>query len=37
MAVPHEPVTGSHIGPGALALFFISGHNRDTGVDDKLY
>lgn len=33
----HEPVTGSHIGPGALALFFISGHNRDTGIDDKLY
>jgi DegV family protein with EDD domain len=37
IAAPHEPVTGSHIGPGALALFFISGHNRDTGVDDKLY
>lgn len=37
VAAPHEPVTGAHIGPGALALFFISGHNRDTGVDDKLY
>lgn len=37
IAAPHEPVTGSHIGPGALALFFISGHNRDTGLDDKLY
>lgn len=35
--VPHEPVTGSHLGPGALALFFISKHNRDTGEDDGLY
>lgn len=35
--VPHEPVTGSHLGPGALALFFISRHNRDTGVDDGQY
>lgn len=35
--LPHEPVTGSHLGPGALALFFISKHNRDTGVDDGAY
>lgn len=35
--VPHEPVTGSHLGPGALALFFISKHNRDTGEDDGAY
>ena len=24
MVVPYEPVTGSHVGPGTLALFFIS-------------
>lgn len=35
--VPHEPVTGSHLGPGALALFFISKHNRDSGEDDARY
>lgn len=25
--VEYEPVTGSHVGPGALALFFVSGEN----------
>ncbi|MDO4280471.1 MAG: DegV family protein [Peptococcaceae bacterium] len=35
--IMHEPVTGAHIGPGSLALFFISGHNRDTGKDDFGY
>lgn len=35
--VPHEPVTGSHLGPGALAVFFISKHNRDSGEDDGMY
>ena len=24
MTVMYEPVTGSHVGPGALALFFLS-------------
>ena len=24
LTVPYEPVTGSHVGPGALALFYIS-------------
>ncbi len=24
MSVEYEPVTGSHVGPGALALFFES-------------
>lgn len=37
IVLPHEPITGSHLGPGALALFFISKHNRDTGKDDGLY
>ena len=25
MTVMYEPVTGSHVGPGALALFFLGG------------
>ena len=28
LTVPYEPVTGSHVGPGALALFYISRHVR---------
>ena len=28
LTVPYEPVTGSHVGPGALALFYISRHAR---------
>ena len=28
MTVCYEPVTGSHVGPGALALFFL-GSDRD--------
>lgn len=27
LTVEYEPVTGSHVGPGALALFFVSGEN----------
>ena len=23
---PHEPFTGSHVGPGMLALFFLGSH-----------
>ena len=30
MSVPYEPVTGSHVGPGALALFYISSHERSV-------
>ena len=26
LLVPHEPVTGAHVGPGMLALFFIGKH-----------
>ena len=33
----HEPATGAHLGPGALALFFISDHNRDSNNDDGGY
>ena len=28
LTVPYEPVTGSHVGPGALALFYISRTER---------
>ena len=28
LTVPYEPVTGSHVGPGALALFYISQTER---------
>ena len=28
LTVPYEPVTGSHVGPGALALFYISRYER---------
>ena len=28
LTVPYEPVTGSHVGPGALALFYISRQAR---------
>ena len=27
LTVPYEPVTGSHVGPGALALFFLGGRD----------
>ena len=27
LTVDYEPVTGSHVGPGALALFFLSDDN----------
>ena len=27
LMVDYEPVTGSHVGPGALALFFLSDEN----------
>ncbi len=27
LIVDYEPVTGSHVGPGALALFFVSDDN----------
>ena len=27
MLVCYEPVTGSHVGPGALALFFLGDEN----------
>ena len=30
LTVAHEPMTGSHIGPGALALFFFGGENART-------
>ncbi len=33
----HEPATGAHLGPGALALFFMSYHNRDTKTNDEGY
>ena len=32
LIVEYEPVTGSHVGPGALALFFVSGNNVRSTV-----
>ena len=36
MTVMYEPVTGSHVGPGALALFFFSG-TRTSDRNNLLY
>ncbi len=33
MLVEYEPVTGSHVGPGALALFFVGPENARTAIE----
>ncbi|MBR1759268.1 MAG: DegV family protein [Lachnospiraceae bacterium] len=34
LRVPYEPVTGSHVGPGALALFFLGREDVRTALED---